>query len=187
MEALKRRYEERVRGAKTAQARKYVDSAAAALTAGDAVSAANALRVALTLSPNDADIQKASQSAQSKADEVLGDAYLRQAGYEEKTGQWVEAARSWTRVCKARPKDAEAHERAASAIAKANGGDLHEASRLAAHACSLEPGNARFRVALANVYLAAGLTLNARRELETAAQLAPHDGTIQALMKKVGK
>jgi hypothetical protein len=42
-------------------------------------------------------------------------------------------------------------------------------------------------VTLANVYVAAGLGLNARRELETAAQLAPHDGNIQALLKRVGK
>jgi hypothetical protein len=37
------------------------------------------------------------------------------------------------------------------------------------------------------VYLAAGMVLNAQRELETAAQLAPHDDNIQAMMKRVGK
>ena len=79
-----------------------------------------------------------------------------------------------------------AHERAANALVKAEG-DLHEASRMAQRAAALDPKNPQFRATLASVYLAAGLALNARRELETAAQLAPHDGTIQALLKRVGK
>jgi hypothetical protein len=37
------------------------------------------------------------------------------------------------------------------------------------------------------VYVAAGLTLTARRELETAAQLAPHDATIDALFRRIAK
>ena len=57
---------------------------------------------------------------------------------------------------------------------------------MAERACSLAPKAARYRVALANVYLAAGLGLNARRELEAAAQLAPHDGTIEAMIKRLG-
>jgi hypothetical protein len=40
---------------------------------------------------------------------------------------------------------------------------------------------------LANIYLAAGLTLNARRELEAAALLAPQDDSIQAILRRLGK
>ena len=58
---------------------------------------------------------------------------------------------------------------------------------LAQQAIALEPSNANYRVTLANVYLAAGLTKNARRELEAALQLAPGDGTIQSLLKRVTK
>jgi tetratricopeptide (TPR) repeat protein len=186
MDALRRRYEERVTRAKTAQAGKYVSNAEAAVARGDLVAAANALRVAMTLSPADAELERMAYDAQSKADAVLAETYARQAAYEEKTGQWAEAARSWTRVCAARPNDASAHAHAANSIAKANG-NLHEASRLAEHACTIEPKNSRYRVALANVYLAAGLGLNARRELETALQLDPQDGNIQAMMKRVGR
>jgi curved DNA-binding protein CbpA len=185
MGALRRRYEERVTRAKAAQAQKYVVNGSTALAEGDAVSAANAFRVALSLSPADPKLERLAQEAQAKADVVLSETYARQAAYEEKTAQWVEAARSWTRVCKARPEDANAHEHAANAIVKASG-DLHEAGRLAERACALEPKTAAYRVALANVYVAAGLALNARRELEAAAQLAPHDGTIQAMLKRIG-
>jgi len=186
MASLRRRYEERKALAQASQARKYVKNAEAALAAGDPVAATNAFRVAMTLTPGDAEIVRRAQEAQGSADAILADTYARQAGYEEKNGQWADAARSWARVCKGRPEDAVAHERAAAALVQ-SGGDLHEASRLATRACYLNPASAAFRVTLASVYLAAGLTRNARRELETAAQLAPHDGTIKAMLERVGK
>jgi tetratricopeptide (TPR) repeat protein len=186
MDALRRRYEERVSRAKAAQAGKYVSTAEEALARGDAVAAATAYRVALTLSPHDAELERVANEARIKADAVLGETYARQGAYEAKTGQWAEAARSWARVCAARPTDADAHAHAANAIVKANG-NLHEASRLAERACTIEPKRSRYRVTLANVYLAAGLGLNARRELETAAQLDPQDGNIQAMMKRMGR
>ena len=184
MDALRRRYQERVAGAKMAQARKYVANGEKALAAGDAVAAANAFRVAKSLAPSDPTIARMAEETQTRADEVLSDMYLKQALYEEKNGQWVEAARSWARVCKTREQDAVAHERAANAIVKAHG-DLHQAGRLAQRACELEPKNAAFRLTLAEVYVRAELTLNARREIETAAQLAPHDVTIQAMLRRL--
>jgi len=170
--------------AKSAQARKYIASAEAALAQGDTVSAANAFRVAQRLAPEDDDLRRRAQGAQERADAVLSDMYARQAAYEEKNAQWAEAARSWMRVAKARPNDAEAHAHAADALVKSSG-DLHEARRLALAGCTLEPRSATYRVTLANVYRAAGLALNARRELETAVQLAPHDDTIRAMMNRI--
>jgi curved DNA-binding protein CbpA len=186
IEALRRRYEERVLLVKNAQARKFIGQGEAALAEGDPVTAANAFRIAMTLSPSDPSLEKAAQQAQQRADAILGETYAKQAGYEERNNQWAEAARSWLRVTKARPRDGSAFDRVANAMLKA-GGDLHEAGRFAKDACVIEPENATYRVTLANVYLAAGLTLNARRELETAAQLAPHDGTIQNMLRRVGK
>jgi curved DNA-binding protein CbpA len=185
MESLRRRYEDRVALAKAAQARRYLAHGEEALARGDAIAAATALRIAVSLSPTDQDLARKAHDAQTKADTVLSETYTRQAAYEEKTGQWTEAARSWSRVCKARPSDPDAHCYAANAIVKA-AGDLHEAARLAERACTLEPKTARYRVALANVYIAAGLALNARRELDAAAQLAPHDGTIKEMIGRIG-
>jgi Flp pilus assembly protein TadD len=186
MASLRRRYEERKTMAKAAQARGYVSKANEALAANDPVSAANSYRVALTLTPDDVEMQQTAREVQAKADEVLATTYERQAKYEERNGQWPEAARSWARVARVHPSDAAAHERAANAMVKADG-DLHEAGRLAQQACATEPTNPHYRVTLATVYLAAGLALNAKRELEAAAQLAPQDGTIQAMLKRVGK
>ncbi len=186
MDALRRRYDDRKSQARDAQARKYLTAAETALASNDPVSAANAFRVAATLLPEDAQLQKRAQETQDRADQLLADTYAKQARYEEKNGQWIEASRSWSRVCRGRPEDAHACERGANALVKA-GGDLHEAARLAQKACALKPENHHYRVTLANVYLAAGLSLNARRELETAAQRAPHDDTIQAMLKRVAK
>jgi curved DNA-binding protein CbpA len=184
MESLRKRYEERVSRAKASEARKYVANARTAEAAGDAIAAANAYRVASRLAPEDTEVAKATQAAQVKADGILGETYTKQASYEERNGQWPEASRSWSRVCKARPNDAPSHERAANAILMA-GGDQHEAARLAKRACEIDPKNAAFRVTLAKVYLGAGLGLAARRELETAAQLAPQDDTIRSMLKKL--
>jgi curved DNA-binding protein CbpA len=184
MDALKRRYEDRVARAKSAEARKYISTAEAALAAGDPIAAANAYRVASTLVPGDPEVAKAAEKTQGKAEEVLGDTYLKQAEYEERHKQWVEASRSWSRVCKARPDDARAHERAAHALL-ACGGDLHKAGRFGKRACELEPDKPALRVTLAQVYVAAGLPLSARRELETAAQLSPQDDTIRTMLKQL--
>jgi curved DNA-binding protein CbpA len=184
MDAIRRRYEERLSLAKTAEARRYAENAATALKAGDVVAAANAYRVAVTLAPGDAGLARVAQETQAKADVVLGETYAKQADYEERNGQWAEASRSWSRVCKGRPDDAQAHEKAASALLMANL-DLVEASRLAKRACDLEPERSAFRVTLAKIYVAAGFGQSARRELETAARLAPRDDTIQAMLKRL--
>ncbi len=55
MEALKQRYEQRVATVRLAHARQYVARGEASLASGDAVSAANALRVAVGLTPGNAE------------------------------------------------------------------------------------------------------------------------------------
>ena len=186
VEALRRRYLDRIAQAKIAQARKYVSQADESLAKGDAIAAANALKVASSLAPADPTLQARASEAQRKADTMLGETYVNQAQYEEKNGQWAEAARSWTRASRGRPNDVVVHERAANAIVK-SGGDLHEAGRLARRACELGPTVALNRATLAAVYLAAGLELNARRELEAAAQLAPQDDTIRQMLENLVK
>jgi hypothetical protein len=184
MDALKRRYEDRTARAKATQAKHYAETGDKAMATNDPIAAANAYRVAVTLAPDDADLRARAEVAQRAADEVLSETYERQAIYEEKSERWADAARSWARVVRARPKDARAHDRAAGAMAK-SGGDLHEAARLAKIACALMPRSGTPRRTLAEVYIAAGLTLNAKRELEAAAQLSPNDVSIAELLKRL--
>ncbi len=184
VDALRRRYEERLRLVQAGEARRYAKQADTALAAGEVVSAANAFRIAAELAADDTDLARKAKESRVKADVLLCDTYTRQARYEETHNQWGDAARSWARVCKVSPDDSNAHERASHAILK-SGGDLHDGVRFAKRACELSPANPLYRIALANCYASAGLVLNARRELDTAAQLAPQDGTIQAMIRSV--
>lgn len=183
MDALRRRYEERVVHAREAHSKKYREQGEAAMREGDAVAAANAFRVAADLSPADAELQRAAEEATRAADRVLGEGYVKQAEYEEKSKDYAAAARSWIKAARAMSDNARAHERAAVTLLKIEG-RLHEASQYARQAVAMAPSEPRYRITLAYVYLAANLQLNARRELEAAMQLGKGDATIEQSVKR---
>jgi curved DNA-binding protein CbpA len=185
-EGLRRRYEERVTLARKAQADKYIGLANEAESKNDLVGAAAAYRVTLGFLQEGDPNRVIAQAGIAKADALLAETYLRQAMYEERSERWPDAAKSWQRVAKGRPDDARAHERAANAMTKARM-DLHAAVQHAKRATEIEPRNADYKITLAAVFIEAGLALNARRELEAAAQLSPRNATIQALLKTVNK
>jgi curved DNA-binding protein CbpA len=182
-DALKRLFEERLTQARTLQARKHVEAGDTALADDDVVSAATSYKTALSFLPDDPEIAKKLADVTERATQALADAYRKQATYEEKNGQWVEASRSWTRVAKILPTDPDVQDSAAKAIVQ-GGGDLHEAATFAQRAANANPESARFRKTLGSVYLAAGLKKNARRELEAAARISPDDDTISDLLKR---
>jgi tetratricopeptide (TPR) repeat protein len=142
--------------------------------------------LALQVSPDDEALHKALAECQTKANGVLAQAYRTQAAYEEKAGKPGAAARSWQRVTKVLPDDPEAFGRGAACLLQTNT-ELRLAATLAQRAVTLEPKLLQHRVTLAEIYLAAGLALNAKRELEAAARLAPDDANIEALLKRAGK
>ena len=186
MDALKRRFTDRLADARAAQVTKYVQAAEGAAAKNDWVASANAYRIAEELAPEDPEIARASLGAQTQANMILGDSYTKQAVYDERNENWPGAMRAWTRVAKLKPQDAHANERAAHSICKAQG-DYHEAAQLAQNAVKIQPNIMGHRITLANVYIAAGKPLLARRELESAAQVAPTDVGIQSLLKRIPK
>jgi curved DNA-binding protein CbpA len=186
MEALRRRYEERISAVRNAEARKYAARGEEAARTNQVAKAASAFEVAHGLAPEDDELRRKAAAARTEADAVLGRTYRGQAEYEEKNGQWAEAARSWGGACKARPDDAMAHRRAANATMRA-GTDLEAALSFAQRACTLDPASVPSRITLGNVFLALGRAADAIRELETAARLAPTDDSIQQMLKKARK
>ncbi len=183
-DVLRRHYESRVEGMRERLVKQHVENAHGAMAKSDWVAALNAFKLAMAAAPNDAELRASLVEAQAKANEQLGENYRRQAQYEEKGQRWPEAARSWARAARTLPKDAIAQQRAAHSMLKADG-NLHEAAALAQRAISLDPTKPAFRVTLAEIYLAAGLALNAKRELEAALLLSPGDAIIQGLLKRV--
>jgi len=185
-DALRRHYEQKIALVRDHMATEHVATADRAVAAGDWVAATNAYRLALQVHPDDDELKRKLDAVQEKANVVLADAYRKQARYEEKAGKTADAARSWQRVAKLLADDAQAHSHAAVCMLKA-GIELRTAAGLAQRAITLEPQQVKHRLTLAEIYLAGGLTLNARRELEAAARIAPDDANIEALMKRAGK
>lgn len=186
MDALRRRYDERLGSAKQLQVTKYVTAAEGAIAKSDWVAAANAYRVAMDLAPDNPEVVDRAQYAQREANKILAESYQKQASYDEKNERWAEASKSWIRVAKLKPDDPNANERAAFSLWKADG-DLREAAAYAQAAVNLQPQILKHRVTLANLYMAAGKPALARRELEGAAQIAPGDAVVQAMLKRLPK
>jgi tetratricopeptide (TPR) repeat protein len=136
------------------------------------------------MEPNNPDLIREYDRVSKVVARNLAANYEKQAQYEEKTGNWQAAARSWSRASYGRPEDVVAARRAAEAMLKASA-DLHRAQTYAQRAVQLEGRNVENLTVLARVYLAAGLKLNALRELEKAAQLAPKDEMVNNLLREV--
>jgi predicted TPR repeat methyltransferase len=73
---------------------------------------------------------------------------------------------------------------AAHALLKA-ASDLRQAGEFAKRAVALAPRWIEPRLVLVEVYLAAGMPLAARRELEAAREIAPRDDRINELSKRL--
>ncbi|HKY38318.1 MAG TPA: DnaJ domain-containing protein [Polyangiaceae bacterium] len=185
---LKRRYQERVQAARDRQVEAYTSAAKQALSKGDSVGAANALRIAASLSPSDTGLTAQLNEVAGKATRELAASYLAQAEYEERDERWLAAAKSYAKALVGRP-EARVHERVAHCLLSGDG-DLREAGEMAKKAVLLEANNARFRVTLARFYVKAGMKQSAEGELSRAATLAPSDDKvsdwIQRLKRELG-
>jgi curved DNA-binding protein CbpA len=182
-EELKRRHAAIASESRRSQARRYVEAANAALPTNPAA-AANALRLALTIDPENPEIEIAHREAARLAAVALADGYLKQGDYESRNGQWVEAARSYTKAAAGMPDDALVMQKAAYAMLKSSG-DMHKAADYAKKSLALAPSRIDARLVLVEVYIAAGLPLAAKREIEQARQIAPQDGRITELSKRL--
>jgi curved DNA-binding protein CbpA len=184
-EELKRRYEQRIVQAREQQAERYLVNARQALGAKDPVSAANALRIAASLVPDNSDISARLLEAQNEAEALLSNHYLTQAQYEERDGRLAEAARSYARATLGNPS-AKVFERAAYCGLMA-AADLRLAGEHARRAVALAtPGEeAQSRVTLARIYVTAGMKQSALAEFERAATLAPKDDTIRDWIRRL--
>lgn len=187
MDALKRRYEERIENVNGAQARKYLQTAEDALQKRDVVAAAAAFSIAVKYAPGDVALARRQQEVKNEADQVLANSYTKQAQYEERSSHFGEAARSWEKVANLKPQDAKAHGRVAHCLLHAEDADLHVAAEHARQAVQLEPKNVDFHVTLAEVYLKAGLMTSARRAAEAGLQLEPSNEKLTGIAKKAAK
>jgi tetratricopeptide (TPR) repeat protein len=182
-EELKRRYEQHVLELKRRQAEHYEQAAETALASQNLISAANALRIAVSLAPGDERLKARFDQLQSQAAASLAQTYLDQAQYEERESRFADAARSYEKAAKGRPSG-KLFDRVAFCLLSAKG-DLKVGAEWAKKAVAQSPDEASFHVTLARIYLEAGLRQSALAEFERAATLAPRDDTIKDWLKKV--
>jgi curved DNA-binding protein CbpA len=184
-EAVKRMYEERKDAARRTQAQKFIDAADQAMTKEDVVAAANHLRLAVRYT-DDAAVRQRYETINRRARDVMAEAYLKQARYEEQQQRWREAAQSYAKAIEGRPDDPDMLLGAANALRR-EGRDLHAAARYGEAAVQKNPNNVAFRVTLGHVYLDAGLYLRARSELEQALKLEHGHAKATELLAQVKK
>ena len=182
-EELKRRYEQRKSQARDGQREHYRTLAKEAEDRNDLLAAANALRVAASLTPDDLELAGDLAELERRAAADLWESYLERAKYAAVEGRPAEAAEAYERAALGHPSAA-LFERAAFFSLEA-GGDLKRAAQLAKQAVSLAPNAAKCRVTLAQVYAAADLRESALAELERARALEPDQPIIKEWIARV--
>lgn len=159
----------------------YLTNAARAFESGDVQGADRALDLLSALEWDRPELRGAFDLLESRVYGALAAEYEKQARYEHKHQRWKRAARSWIKVCRGRPNDAECHLLAAEALVALEG-QLHKARGLAQRAVTLAPRNAQARRLLGHILLETGLHQSARRELEVAAALNGGDAATRELL-----
>lgn len=163
---------------------RYVVEARRSEADGDLIGAVNALRLAKAMAPDRVDIQGEHERVSRALAAATAGQNEAQALADERAGKWASASIAWGKVCDGRPGDLRAHRHAAQALLNANG-DLRRARSYAQRAIEIDPHSAESRVLLGRIYIAAGMKLNAQRELEAAAKLDPQDQIVKNLLREL--
>lgn len=180
---LKRRYERRMQELQRHQIDHYVKVADEALAAGKAVSALNALRIAVGLAPGDIALAQRLSVIDGQVATSMADAYLEQARYEANQGHHLEAAQSYTRAARGKPNP-DVLQSAAECYLKANA-ELRQASELARQAVAMAPERTDLRLTLARIYEAAGMKQSVVAELQRVLEATPDDAKVKEWLKRI--
>ena len=172
-------FEGRKRKAKT-----FFESGMSAFHQERWLEAAGSVRLAIAFDPGNQAYKEAFADVQRKAHEERAKLLIRQGEGALEMRDYHEAAGFFEEALQFRPFDPELNIRAARLQWQAVG-DLRKAKEFAAAACEIEPTNAAHRCTLGQIFKAAGLKSNARRELEAALKLDPKAAEASAELKSL--
>lgn len=160
--------------ARKQKAKHYFETGMAAFHAERWLEAAASVRLAIAFDPANDAYRESFGEVQQRAHEERAKQLVREAEGALEVREYARAFQAFEEAVQFRPHDAELYARAAR-IAWLSGEDLHKAKDLACMACELEPDHVAYRRTLGQIYKAAGLEANARRELKRALELDPGD------------
>lgn len=175
----------RVLAQRKSRAKSFFEAGMAAFHASRWLEAAASVRLAIAFDPANQSYKESFAGVQRKASEQRGQQLLREAEHALEMRDPKDALRLYEEALLHRPHDPDGNYQAAR-LAWLLGEDLRRAKDYAARACELVPENALYRRTLGQIYRAAGLSANARRELEAALRIDPKDATARAELRELG-
>jgi curved DNA-binding protein CbpA len=176
----------KVLAARKKKAKDYFETGMGAFSKERWLEAAASVRLAIAFDPRNEAYREAFGRVQLKAHQERATQLLREGEGALEVRDYAQALRAFEEAARFRPHDPELQHRVAS-LALKTGEDLRKAKEFAHAACELSPDVASFRRTLGQVYKAAGLTANARRELSRALELDPADSEAQIELGSLGR
>ncbi len=157
-----------------AKAKRLFEGGMASFAKEQWIEAAGAVRLAIAFDPWNAAYKERFANVQRKAHEVLAERFLKEAENALELRDYKAASGAYEEALHYRSHDPALLYRAAQ-VAWRVGSDLHQAKEWAQAAVDIEPENAAYHRLLGQIFKAAGLGANARREFEAALRLDPDD------------
>jgi curved DNA-binding protein CbpA len=173
----RRAYEERKRKAKG-----FFESGMAAFKKERWLEAAGSVRLAIAFDPDNEAYRGSFSDVQRRAHEERARTLRKEADGCYELGDYREALRLYEEALHYRAFDAELSHKTGR-LAWKLGTDLRKAKEYAMAACELAPDQPLYRRTLGQIYKAAGLAANARRELQAALRLDPNDAEARQELK----
>jgi curved DNA-binding protein CbpA len=161
-----------------------LSSAEAAEKEKNYLGAINALKVAITLDPDNGDLQDRFNNIISQFAPVLGQRYYSVGLNEEEFGDMASAAESFQKAVDYVPDNAEYVYKLAHAVME-SGGDLHQAYNHAKKAIGLSPREALYHLLLGKICLKAGLQKSAVASLKNCLSFDPKNAEAKELLRNM--
>jgi curved DNA-binding protein CbpA len=171
-------------GERKRKAKTFFEAGMAAFKKERWLEAAGSVRLALAFDPDNEVYKSEFADVQRRAHEERARVLLKEADGCYELGDYKEALRAYEDALHYRPFDAELAYKTARLSWKL-GADLKKAKEYAMAACELVPDNATYHRVLGQVYKAAGLAANAKRELQHALRLDPSDAEAKQELKSL--
>jgi curved DNA-binding protein CbpA len=172
--------------ARKGQARKHYDDAKQWAEQNEYSKAANSIRLALTLDPNNEDFKKVLEEVAPRADEIRAENDFRRGRMEESMGRIEEAISAYLHSIEANPNDSRSLHRVASLLLEMRR-DLRQALTFSRKANQLEQDNPEYLLVLAKLYTELDMKKNAIREYTRYLVLNPLDERSEEVLKELKK